>query len=126
MTDINPRKAILSALGLIFSVVPVVVAILLYFPVWTERGGGAVLSGFTLLLFLLALAPLFKTVKAILRSPSSYTMWFIVFIVFFMLSKIADEMTVISFVGFIGNIIGSLFFRAARREERKSKDEGQI
>ena len=119
MNNINPKKAVFSALGLIFSVVPVFSLILLYFPLWNERGDGAVLSGFALLLILLAFAPLFRAVKSILNSPSAHTMWFVFFIIFFMLSKIADEMTVISFVGFIGNIIGSLFFRAARQADRR-------
>ncbi len=126
MNDITPRKAVFSALGLIFSIVPVLTAILLYFPIWNERGGSSVLSGFALLLLLLAFAPLFRMVKAVLKSPSAHTMWFIVFIVFFMLSKIADEMTVISFVGFVGNIVGSLFFKAARRVERRDESEGQV
>ena len=126
MNDNLPRKKTLTALGLIFSILPVVAAILTYFPIWKERGGGAVLSGFALLLCLLAFSPLFRLMKMILKSPSAYTMWFIVFIVFFMLSKIADEMTVIAFVGFVGNLIGSLFFRAARRGERRERDERQV
>ena len=126
MNNITPRKAVFSGLGLIFSIVPVLTAILLYFPIWNERGGGTVLSGFALLLLLLAFVPLFRMIKAALKSPSSYTMWFIVFIIFFMLSKIADEMTVISFVGFVGNFVGSLFFKAARRIERRDEREGQI
>ena len=126
MNNINPKKAVFSALGLVFSVVPVLSLILLYFPIWTARGDGAVLSGFTLLLILLAFAPLFRALKSILKSPSAHTMWFIIFIIFFMLSKIADEMTVISFVGFISNMIGSLFFRAARRVDRRQNYEGQV
>ncbi len=125
MNEITPRRALFVSLGLIFSVAPPLSAILLYFPIWTDRGGGAVLSGFTLLLLLLAFTPLFKMAKSMLRSPSAYAMWFIVFLLFFMLSKIADEMTVISFVGFIGNLIGSFFFKAANRKENKEKDTAE-
>ena len=42
-------------------------------------------------------------------------MWLIAFILFLSLSRIADEMTVISFVGLISNLIGSLIFKLARR-----------
>ena len=123
MNEITPRGALYLSLGLLFSIAPPLSAILLYFPIWSGRGGGAVLSGFTLLLILLAFIPLFKTAKAALKSPSAYSMWFIVFVLFFMLSKIADEMTVISFVGFLGNLIGSFFFKAARRLEKTEKDK---
>ena len=57
----------------------------------------------------------FVYLDRILRSPSTHTMWFIVFAVFFLLSKIADEITVISFVGFTTNLIGSLFFKLAKK-----------
>jgi hypothetical protein len=40
-----------------------------------------------------------------------------------MLSKIADEMTVISFVGFTTNLIGMLFFKIARKYGKEEKDE---
>ena len=43
-------------------------------------------------------------------------MWLVSFLIFFCLSRIADEMTVISFVGFVGNLIGALFFHLGRRE----------
>ena len=125
MNEITPRGALLLSLGLLFSIVPPLAATLLYFPIWSSRSSGAVLSGFTLLLILLAFVPLFNTVKSALKSPSAYAMWFIVFLLFFMLSRIADEMTVISFVGFLGNLIGSLFFKAARRKRTEEKDEAK-
>lgn len=114
MNEGKLKRRILRIIGLLFCTVPPVSATLLYFPLWRERGGAAALSGFTLLLILLSLLPTFNTLKRILRSPAAHTMWFLVFIAFFLLSKIADEMTVISFAGFIGNLIGALFFRAAR------------
>ena len=59
--------------------------------------------------------PFYRGIKRLFQSAASYTLWFIAFIIFFMLSKIADEMTVISFVGFIGNSIGALFFKLSER-----------
>lgn len=122
----SPRKRLfLRIIGISFCTVPVITAILTYFPLWREKGGTAVLSGFTLLLTVLALTPLMKTLKRLLRSPAVHTMWFIVFAVFLLLSKIADEMTVISFVGFIGNLIGAFFFKAANKN-RGEYNEGQL
>lgn len=49
-------------------------------------------------------------------------MWFFAFMIFLLLSKIADEVTVIAFTGFIGNSIGAMLFRLAMRGE-DSEDE---
>ena len=49
-------------------------------------------------------------------------MWFCAFVIFLILSRIADEVTVISFVGFVTNLIGAIFFRLANEydgEDRK-------
>ena len=111
----DPTKRLLfNALGLIFSVIPVGVAIISYFPIWIEREDASILSGLALLLCAMALVPLFKYAREALRSASAPLMWFILFAVFFLLSKIANEMTVISFIGFIGNMIGAIFFKIAR------------
>lgn len=109
------KALLLRVSGLLFSTVPVIVSIISFFPVWRQKGAGTLFSGFTLLLLLLAFVPFFRVVKKWLTSPSAVTMWFIIFISFFMLSRIADEMTVIAFIGFIGNLIGSLFWRLARK-----------
>ena len=80
-----------------------------------------------LLLILLALIPLFNVIKSALRTPSAKALWFIMFVIFFFLSKIAYEMTVISFIGFITNLIGSIFFKAAERVAGKEvHNEGQV
>ena len=114
------KRAVFNLIGLAFSTLPAAVCILFYFPVWRERGIVATLSGFALLLLVLAAVPLFNLVKRALRSPSVPLMWFAVFVVFLALSSIAEEMTVVAFVGFVSNLIGAVFFRYAegRRNER--------
>lgn len=123
MSKYSLKQSLLFCIGLAICTVPVFTAIILYFPIWKEKGGAAALSGFALLLILMALVPLFSTVKAWLRSPAAHTMWFIAFIIFLLLSKIADEMTVISFVGFISNFIGAFFLKAAKNAGKESPDE---
>ena len=114
---INPSKRLLfNALGLFFSVIPVGVAIFSYFPLWLRRGDASILSGISLLLLAAALVPFYRYVRNILRSASAPMMWFLFFMIFFFLSKIADEITVIAFVGFVSNLIGSVFFKIARKE----------
>ena len=109
------KQLLLNVIGLIFSVVPVTLSVLLYFPLWRTQGSVTLISGFTLLLLILAATPLFNIIKEHLKSPSAHTLWFILFVIFFLLSSIARQMTVISFIGFLGNLIGSLFFRRAKR-----------
>ena len=116
----NPTKHLLFVfLGLAVSVIPVTVAILSYFPIWLRRGDASILSGISLLLICLALVPFYKHIIKYMKSPSAPIMWLLIFLVFFMLSKIAYEMTVISFVGFITNLLGSFFFRLSKKYSAK-------
>lgn len=113
------RKLILSSLALAVSVLPPLIAVISYFPVWSSRGSGAVLSGFAALLAVLSAMPLFKLLSRLLSSPSAWMMWLITFIVFFALSRIVNEMLVISLVGTLSNIVGAVLFRAAAAGEKK-------
>lgn len=121
MQKMSRKQLLLGIIGLIFCTVPPLLAILLYFPLWREMGGSAVLSGFSLLLILLSIAPLLKTLKRLLRSPAVYTVWLIAFLIFLVISKIAEQMTVICFVGFVGNAIGAVFFSIAKRIGRNGR-----
>ncbi len=116
MTGARSFPALLvRALGLILCCVPSALCILFYFPLWRSEGAASLISGFTVLLLALSFLPFYKSVKRLLRSASIYTLWLIAFLLFFCLSRIADEMTVICFVGFIGNLLGALCFRWARQ-----------
>ena len=120
----NPtRRLIFGFIGLCISVIPVTVTILSYFPIWICRDDSSILSGISFLLLCTALIPLFKHLKRILRSPSVPLLWFLLFALFSILSRISDEMTVISFVGFVTNLAGSFFFKLARNNTEVS-DEG--
>lgn len=117
MNNGSMKRAALSLGGVLVSTLPVAICILLYFPVWKERGIASTLSGFTLLLLVLAALPLMNLAKKALKSPSAPLMWFIVFVAFLALSSIADEMTVVAFVGFVSNLVGAILFRAAEGEK---------
>ena len=113
----------LTALGAAVSVLPPMLAVLAYFPAWVAEGGEAVLSGFTAFLLIIAALPIFRTMKKLLASPSAWVMWLIAFLVFLLLSNIASEMTVISFVGLIANVIGAIIFRLAKRYKDRDGEE---
>lgn len=122
----NPTRGLLfNFLGLSISVIPVTVSIFSYFPLWIAREDASVLSGIALILSALAAIPLYKYVRHMLRSASVPFMWFCIFLVFFLLSRIADEMTVISLVGFITNLTGSLFFKLAKKQGSEQNNEGR-
>ena len=113
-----PCKPITDLIGLLFCTLPPAITVLLYFPVWRGEGGGKLLSGFTLILLCLCAAPLFKHLKAMLSSAASYVPWLILLILFLLLSRIAEEMTVISAVGFFGNLAGAAIMKLGEREEK--------
>ena len=94
----------------------------MYFPLWLDRGASKSISGVALLFLFVAAIPLFKLITSYLKSPSAPLVWFFIFIIFLMLSKIADEVTVIAFVGFVSNLVGALFFRIAGKEKRDEAD----
>ena len=116
------KVVILRCAGLLMCVLPVTVAILSYFPIWLNEGGEKVLSGVTVLLLTVALVPMYKGIRRLFKSPASYTLWFVAFILFLLLSQIAEEMTVISFIGFLGNGIGAILFKLSERMKRKGGD----
>lgn len=116
------KGIILRTLGIVVSVLPPAITALSYFPLWCAAGGEYVVSGFVALLLLLCVLPLFNIIKALLRSPSVWVMWLIAFIAFFSLSKIADEMVVISFIGFVSNVVGAILFKLAMGEGENSDE----
>lgn len=111
----HTKRLLFRALGLLISVIPVCVSIFSYFPLWISRRDSSLISGISLLLLCVALVPLYKYIKKALKSPSAPMMWFLSFVIFLLLSRIADEVTVISFVGFVTNLIGSVFFKIANK-----------
>ena len=110
--------SLLRLAGLLLSVLPPAAATLSCFPLWRERGSDAVLSGCTLLLLLLCALPLWRQLRRALRSPCAWMIWGALLLLFHLLSAIADEMVLISTAGLIGNLLGAVLFRLARRRQR--------
>ena len=119
------KRFLLNTVGIILCVIPVLTSIVFYFPIWAERGAPTLLSGFSLILILMATVPIIKLAKQALKSPAAYLMWLLAFVIFFMLSDIARDMTVICFVGFISNLCGAVFFKLAERYNGKRVDENE-
>jgi len=107
----------LKLIGVCVSTVPPLLAVISYFPIWGERGASHVISGISLIFIVISFLPIYKIIKKKLESPSVHTVWLAVFVCFFLLARIAEEIKVISFVGFISNTVGALFFKLAERKE---------
>lgn len=116
-------KILLAKLSaIIICTVPVTVVTLNYFPVWKNRGSGALLSGFTVFLLIICLYPTVKALRRYLKSPSVFTIWLLLFAIFMVVKSIAYEMCVISFVGMISNLIGSIIFKLCGRRVNYERD----
>ena len=109
--------------GFLLCVLPPAICTLSYFPLWRDVGYESCISGGVALLLIICALPIYRLIKKLITSYSSYLVWLILFILFLGLSRIADQMTVISLVGFIGNLLGAICFRIARRVHKRSKNE---
>ena len=110
----------LHILGFLLCILPPAICTLNYFPVWREVGYESCIAGGVALLLALCAIPLYKLVAERLKSFSSYLMWLVLFLLFFGMSRIADQMTVISFVGFVSNLMGAVCFYIAKKIHRRA------
>ena len=115
-TGSKPKRPLLGFLGLLLCVIPPVACTLAYFPLWREAGAEKLLSGGVVLLLVLSAMPLFRLIRQRLRTVAVWGIWLLLFLLFFALSRIADEMTVIAFTGFISNLLGASLIRLSRSE----------
>ena len=108
-------KALLNLLGIICCTVPVFLSIILYFPLWIRADSGRFISGFCVLLLSLAAMPVYRYIKGRLSNIPAYTLWLLIFLICFLAGRIINEVTVISFIGFLGNLVGALIFKISAR-----------
>ena len=114
------KHILLYFTGMLFCILPAAAVIISEFPLWVEKGNsalasGIVLSASTLFLLSVAFTPLWRIVLARLRSPASFVMWGIMTFLFISVKNLIDSLILISFAGFVGNLIGAVFFELAAR-----------
>ena len=63
------------------------------------------------MLLLISALPIYRFIKAHIESFAVWGVWLVFFILFFLLERIAHEVTVISFSGFVGNLVGAILFK---------------
>jgi chromate transport protein ChrA len=113
----NILRFILRSLGLILCVAPPIVCTLTYFPLWREAGGEALISGGTALLIIIAIIPFYKHLRKLLETSASYVLWLVIFLFCFLMAKVINEITVIAFIGLVGNLLGALLLKLGERKE---------
>ena len=104
-------RFILHFVGILCCVIPPIACTVSYFPLWSKAGAEYLISGGAALLIILSMIPLYKYIRKILESCASYILWLLIFLFCFLMSKVIGEITVIAFVGFIGNIIGAALMK---------------
>lgn len=106
--------------GLAVSITAPLIAAAAQFPVWTETVDSRQVSGIFVFVALLCLIPLFNHFKTVLRSPSSTLLWSIVFFISWSLSKIIDEIVIVSLTGALSNAAGAVLCGIGNRLRRPS------
>lgn len=110
-------KLLLRAFGLLSCVVPPVICTLSYFPLWREAGGEELICGTTALLLMISVIPFYKHIKRLFETSASYVLWLAIFLFCFLMSKVINEITVIAFVGFVGNAVGAILLKLGEKKE---------
>lgn len=105
------KRIIFRILGLLLCVVPPLLAAVDQFPMMTTAG--KVSMAFVFVVALCAI-PLFKHLKALLRSPSAWVMWMLIFLFCAAMRAIIDEFYIISMIGFVSSLLGAGCFRIAK------------
>lgn len=129
MTNAQKYRA-LYILGVILCILPTVLCILCEFPLWVKKGNPTVASGITLSalslsLITIASTPLLRIVREKIKSPSMWMIWGFAFLVFYSLEAVISSLVLISFAGFIGNVMGAIVFFFAKKYKPRKKDESE-
>lgn len=121
------KHYIFYALGMIFCIVPGVITILQLFPLWKEESfatlaSGATVSGLTVFLLVLSSTPMLKAIKSKFKTPSKWVMWLMGAVLCFAISRVIDDIALVCFISFLGNLIGSALFHISKKyEESENK-----
>ena len=102
-----------------------VIATLTQFPLWVEQSAEATMSGVCLVLIGISVIPFFKVIKEYFKSPSSWVIFGVIFGILLLLRSIIDQILIVSFAGFIANLIGAgLYAIGNNLQDKDDKDKG--
>ena len=111
--------ALLWWLGLALSVIPTLIAVLEWFPIWAAEGGQTVISGLTAVLLALAAMPLLNLVRDRLKSPSLWCFWLFVLLFLLAVRRVLEGLLAVALVSFPAGLIGAVCFRISRHLKQR-------
>ena len=107
-------RRLFTLLGLALCILPPALSTLAFFPLWLD-GGERSLSAAALILLLLCAVPLFRFLRAHVKTPSAWMLWLALFLFLSFFRSIADGLWMISLIALIGSAAGALCFLIAKR-----------
>lgn len=107
---------LLRILGITLCVLPPALATLEFFPLWLTREDCR-LSALSVLLLLLSAAPLFRLLRARLRSPSAWLVWLLLWALLCAFEPIVASLKTIALISFPTSLLGAVCFRLAKRKD---------
>ena len=112
------KALLLRILGLAVCIVPPSLSALEYFPI-VKGSAGKSLSTVGIIALVICAIPLWKNIKAFLRSPSAWKFWLVALILCSMCRAVVDEIFVISAIGLPSGLLGALIFAVEKWYRRK-------
>ena len=106
-------------LGMLICVVPPIIAVLEYFPLWLSDGESTV-SVFSTIFLVLCCLPFWKQIKAYFKgTPAAWVIWLIITVVFKSLAVISGDIGNVAFIALLSNLIGGVVFRLEKRIKKE-------
>lgn len=123
----NKRKIIAKVIyvvGMICAVLPPLIAFLDNFPLLTEENYGQAVSWFAVAMIAICCIPFWRKIKEYFKSPDTMVLWLIVFVIFSATKNLINGMIIVSFCGFVGNLVAkALFFAGHKIEPAEDKEK---
>ena len=121
------KHYVFYALGMVLCILPGVITILQLFPLWKERSfatlaSGMTVSGLAVFLLVLTSTPLLKEFKSKIKTPSSWCMWLIGSVVCYAIGRVINDIALVCFVSFLGNVVGAVLFKIAEHYPTDSEE----
>ena len=106
-------------LGLALSVIPTLIAVLEWFPIWAAEGGQTVISGLTAVLLAVAAMPLLNVVRNRLKSPSLWCFWLFVLLFLLAVRNVLEGLLAVALISFPAGLLGAVFFRLSKHLKKE-------
>ena len=115
----STKGAILKTIAIGIDVGVPLAATLTQFPLWVEQSAEATMSGLCLVFIGLSVIPFLKVLKEYFKSPSSWVVFGLIFMILLLLRSILEQMLIVSFAGFVANLIGAALYGIGNNLQQK-------